>query len=83
MLFRNIVHSLLAAAAVREVTALAITGDLNRHIKPYKRGQPLQSIVTWDAVSLPGPQIPSRTVVLKEAYPPQYSTLSTSMASAS
>lgn len=42
--------ALLSCAAVSEVSALAISGDLRKMIKPYKRGEPLQDIVTWDEV---------------------------------
>ncbi|KAK6435536.1 hypothetical protein LTR95_008279 [Oleoguttula sp. CCFEE 5521] len=53
MLFRRLVQALLlSATAVQETTALAISGDLTKHIKPYKRGEVLQDIVTWDAHSL-------------------------------
>jgi hypothetical protein len=51
MLFGKLVQTaLLSCAAVHKVSALAISGDVRNMIKPYKRGEPLQDIVTWDEV---------------------------------
>jgi hypothetical protein len=53
MLFRNLLQTaLLSCAAVQDVSARALAGKPSDFIRPYKRGEPLQDIVTWDEHSL-------------------------------
>lgn len=50
MLFGKLCQAVLLSAAAVQTAALAIGGKPNMLIKPYKRNEPLQDIVTWDEV---------------------------------
>jgi hypothetical protein len=53
MLLRNLLQAaLLSCTAVQDVSARALAGKPQHFIQPYKRGEPLQDIVTWDEHSL-------------------------------
>ncbi|USW56803.1 Putative glycoside hydrolase, family 35, Galactose-binding-like domain superfamily [Septoria linicola] len=52
MLFRKLCLAALLSVAAVETAALAIGGKPNMMIKPYKRNEPLQDVVTWDEHSL-------------------------------
>lgn len=53
MLFRKLIQAaLLSSVAVQDVSARALAGKPQHFIQPYKRGEPLQDIVTWDEHSL-------------------------------
>ena len=54
MLFRQLLQAaLLSCATVQDVvSARALAGKPQHFIQPYKRGEPLQDIVTWDEHSL-------------------------------
>jgi hypothetical protein len=53
MLLRNLLQAaLLSCTAVQDVSARALAGKPQHYIQPYKRGEPLQDIVTWDEHSL-------------------------------
>lgn len=53
MLFRKLLQAaLLSSVAVQDVSARALAGKPQHFIQPYKRGEPLQDIVTWDEHSL-------------------------------
>jgi hypothetical protein len=53
MLFRKLLEAaLLSAVAVQDVSARALAGKPQHFVQPYRRGEPLQDIVTWDEHSL-------------------------------
>ncbi|PIA88990.1 putative beta-galactosidase A [Cercospora beticola] len=52
MLFGKLCQAVLLSAAAVQTAALAVGGKPNMLIKPYKRNEPLQDIVTWDEHSL-------------------------------
>jgi hypothetical protein len=53
MLLRNLLQAaLLSCTAVQDVSARALAGKPQHYIQPYRRGEPLQDIVTWDEHSL-------------------------------
>lgn len=53
MLFSNLLQTaLLSLATLQTTSARAIAGKPQNYIQPYRRGEPLQDIVTWDEHSL-------------------------------
>jgi hypothetical protein len=53
MLFSKLLQAaLLSCTAVQDVSARVLAGKPQNFIQPYKRGEPLQNIVTWDEHSL-------------------------------
>jgi hypothetical protein len=53
MLLQKLLQAaLISCTAIQDVSARALAGKPNDFIKPYKRGEPLQDIVTWDEHSL-------------------------------
>ena len=53
MLFHKLLQAaLLSCVAVQDASARALAGKPQHFIQPYKRGEPLQDIVTWDEHSL-------------------------------
>ena len=53
MLLQKLLQAaLISCTAIQDVSARALAGKPNDFIQPYKRGEPLQDIVTWDEHSL-------------------------------
>lgn len=53
MLLQKLLQAaLISSTAIQDVSARALAGKPNDFIQPYKRGEPLQDIVTWDEHSL-------------------------------
>lgn len=53
MLFHRLLQAaLISCTALQDVSARALAGKPHTFIQPYKRGEPLQDIVTWDEHSL-------------------------------
>lgn len=53
MLLQKLLQAaLLSCVAVHDVSARALSGKPQHFIQPYRRGEPLQDIVTWDEHSL-------------------------------
>lgn len=52
MRFLNCLSSLLVAGSAVQTVALSIPGKPALKVKPYKRDEPLQDIVTWDQHSI-------------------------------
>jgi hypothetical protein len=50
MLFSKCYRAALLSLAALHTAALSIAGKPNLMIKPYKRNEPLQDVVTWDEV---------------------------------
>ena len=50
MLYNKVFKAALLALAAVHTAALTIAGKPNLMIKPYKRNEPLQNVVTWDEV---------------------------------